>query len=347
MKILIDVLHVAYWNFYKNAIHLLEDRGIDIRLSVRPRGNLVKIIRFENPQMNIVTIGRHQNYLQGKVIDSVKRTYELTQYIRRNKIDAVSSDGFNIGFASKIAGVPSLIHLDDFEYKTTFYLGMISASKVLIPSSIPINGNNVIKYNGFKELAYLHPNYFKPSKAVISEIGTEENNYAYLRVVSPSSLNYRQNKIEIEKFKKIVTYVKQLGFDVVLSSESEMLSRALRNFCIVLEKPLKDYHSILKYAAFTISSGDSVARESCLVGTPSIYIGGRDMCVNKELIDRRAMFKVDNNQKIQETIKFITENNLKDEVKEKINYAIKYEWDNITEVIVENLIILKKRVKEC
>ncbi len=340
MKILIDVLHIVYWNFYKNAINLLEDRGIDVHLTVRPRGNLVKIIEFENPQIDLTIIGKHQNYLRGKVIDSITRTYELSNYIRKNKIDAVSSDGFNIGFASKMARVPSLMHLDDFEYKTTFYLGMISGSKILIPSSIPINGTNVIKYRGFKELAFLNPKYFKPSKDVLSEIGVEERNYAYLRVVSPISLNYKQNPIDIERFKKIINYIKQFGYDVVLSSESELLSRQLKKLCTVIEKPLKDHHSILKYAAFTISTGDSVARESCLVGTPTLYMGGRDMCVNRELIEMGAMFKEEEDLKILNFIKYNMENNLKEHIEKKINHSIKYKWENVTDVIVENLIYL-------
>ena len=36
-------------------------------------------------------------------------------------------------------------------------------------------------------------------------------------------------------------------------------------------------HTLLYYAKCVISSGDTVAREAALLGTPAIYIGGRDM----------------------------------------------------------------------
>ena len=81
-----------------------------------------------------------------------------------------------------------------------------------------------------------------------------------------------------------------------------------------------------------------MARESCLVGTPAIYTGGRDMAINNELIKRSCMFKVNDEKYIKDTIKYLIEANIKKEVEAKINQAIKEEWVDTTQVILDVLL---------
>ena len=62
------------------------------------------------------------------------------------------------------------------------------------------------------------------------------------------------------------------------------------------------------------------------------------MCVNKELIEMGCMFKVNDVQETLNTVNDIFENDLKKGVERTIRHAIKHEWDDTTEVIVENLV---------
>ena len=50
MKIIVDVYHPADVNFYKNAINIFEKRGIEVELTVRPRGELISILQKEEIQ---------------------------------------------------------------------------------------------------------------------------------------------------------------------------------------------------------------------------------------------------------------------------------------------------------
>jgi predicted glycosyltransferase len=122
-----------------------------------------------------------------------------------------------------------------------------------------------------------------------------------------------------------------------LLNNKSLIERFKKN-CIILEEPVEDIYSLLKFAALTISSGDTMARESCLVGTPTIYTGGRDMYVNKELIRKECMFKVDDIEQVPITVKYILENDMKKHIERIIGHAIKHEWEDTTEIIIENLI---------
>ena len=93
---------------------------------------------------------------------------------------------------------------------------------------------------------------------------------------------------------------------------------------------------------FAVSSGDTMAREACLLGTPTIYTGGRDMIMNNPLIEGRDYVKEDGFEAINKKINFIlSENNAKN-IRQRINNRVLTEWDDTTEVIQKHINDFKK-----
>jgi len=229
--------------------------------------------------------------------------------------------------------MPSVLFGDDYEYKLAHFLSEFSGDYFIIPASVPSTGKNILKYKGFKELAYLHPNYFKPDRKVLEQYGIAPNNYVFIREVSRASLNYKN--LRQMGLPEVIRSLNDFGLKVVLSLEDKTRAESLKDKCIILEEPVEDIFSLMSFALFTISSGDSMARESCLVGTPAIYTGGRDMIINKELIERGCMFKVDNKQQLSTAIENIIENDIKKETMAIIERAVKHEWMDTTKVILD------------
>lgn len=335
MKVIIDIYHPADVNFYKNAIKELIDRGNEVDLIVRPRGKLVSILQKELPDVHCKIIGKHLSTIVGKVSGYIEREIELLLYLKNLNFDIGTGFGSQICYASKILGKPSVAFDDDFEYKLPFYLSKLSATRYVMPEYIPSSGRNIYKYNGLKELAHLHPKYFKPNKRVLEPYELKPNEYIFIREIANTSLNY--NGI-IPNLHEITHHLKKLDFKIIVSLEDKSLKEGFGENCIILKEPVEDIYSLLSFAALTISSGDTMARESCLVGTPSIYTSNRNMSVNKMLIESGCMFKVDGIVNIQNAIDYIIENEKKKEVIEIINYNLKYKWCNTTDIIVKSLI---------
>lgn len=331
-SIIFDITHFPHVNLYKNIIKFLIHKNYVVHVALRPRGNMISIFEKECPNVPYISIGRHRRTVSGKIVDLIKRDMGLFKYFMKNKIDIGIGTGFNITHIAPLFGKPSIMFVDDVEYKLTYYLYKPFATYVVMPQHIPANGKNILKYNGFKELAYLHPDYFKPDEKALEPYNLQPLEYVFIREVSSASLNYRN--MEEGKLAKIIDYLKEKGLKVILSIEDKSLINLFEN-CIIIEEPIEDVHSLLKYALFTISSGDSMARESCLVGTPSIYTGGRDMAINSELINRSCMFKADDEELIKNTIDHIIKNDIKSEVDAKIKKALKEEWVNTTQVILD------------
>lgn len=340
MKIIIDVCHPAHINFFKNALSILKlDYGVDCELTILPRPSVVSIIQKEYEGMPFSSIGKYKSSLVGKAFCLIKRTKLLIQYLRSTNFDLVSSVGsYGMAQAAYFLRKPSVIFYDDIEYKLQVESFKFFATRIVFPSQCPVMGKKIVKYRGFKELAYLHPNYFNPNEEVLVEYGLKPSKYVFLREVSSSSLNY-SNLIQ-GQLANVCHYLRDMGLEVVLSLENKALKNRFEGQCIILKEPVSDIHSLLHFASLTISSGDSMARESCLVGTPSIYTGGRIMSINEELEDKSCLFRIEANktEQILEKIRYIIENNVKKKTEKKIDEAIQTEWEDTTRIIIDNLL---------
>lgn len=336
-SVVIDIAHYPQVNFFKYVIAALTGKNVKVYVILRPRGNLVPIFEKECPDVSYVLIGEHKKTISGKIFDIVKRDIAFLRYLRKIEFDAgVACGSINLAHTARFFGKPFITFGDDIEYKLGYYLVHPFATREVRPKYVPARGKNLLKYNGFKELAYLHPNHFTPDKKALEPYNLNPYEYVFIREVSSGSLNYRG--AEMGKLSKILNYLKEKDLKIILSIEDKSLINLFKEHCTILKEPVGDIHSLLHFAAFTVSSGDSLARGSCLVGTPAIYTGGRDMAINNELIRRSCMFKVEDERSIKNTIDHIIENDIKKEVEARITHAIEHEWVDTTEVILDVLL---------
>jgi len=283
MNIAIDILHISYWNFYKNIIDKLERNNHKVYILIRTRGPLLKVVRKEYAKHKNILITGCYYHGRKKIFLHILRIPVLLFFLIKYKIDVVSSDGFFIGVASKVLRIPSIMHSDDFEYRLSYKMTQLFSSVMVVPDVFPRTSKKDFFYRGCKEYAYLGQKYFTPQKEIIKDILGKSKEYVFIRLISKSSLNYigsiNQNKI----IKNLIKFFNQKGFKVLLSSEKECTDN--QDDVIVLQPPIEGFHSILKYASFVISEGDTMAREAAVLGTPVIYLGGRKMKIHSYFKD--------------------------------------------------------------
>lgn len=337
-SVVIDIIHFPHVNFYKHAIKSLTEKNIDVHVILRPRGRLISIFQKECPDVRYVIIGEYKKTIVSKLFGIIERDIAFLNHLRKIDFEVgtgISSD--SLAHTTHFFKKPYINFGDDIEYKLGYYyLVHPFSTRDVMPKCVPAYGKNFLKYPGFKELAYLHPNYFKPNKEALKPYDLNPYEYVFIREASNASLNYR--KMEMGNLSKILDFLKENDLKIILSIEDKSLVNLFKDHCIILEEPVEDIHSLLSYANFTISSGDSIARESCLVGTPAIYTGGRDMAINNELIKRSCMFKVEDEDSIRNAMDYMINNDIKKEVEVKIKYALEHEWVDTTQVILDILL---------
>ena len=338
MNILFDINHPVDVNFFKNAMVRLKSEGHVINVIFRSRGKLERILRYELSEFKITQIGEHKKGFFKKILSQLQRDLTIIPFIKKNNIDLVVCFGGTAAIASWFCRKPYLAFDDDFEYKIPFYHANWFSTKHIYPDMIEYSNSKTIKYHGFKELAYLHPKYLKPSKQILKKYNIKPNNYVFVREIASVSLNYKD---ENTVFYNIVDKLIQKGLTIVLSLEDKGLHQFYKDKgCIVLEEPVTDIYSLMYFALFAISSGDTVARETALLGVPTLYTGGRSMLVNDSLVKAGAMFELNEVIEIDTILAELTVDKKK-QIKSTINECIDNRWDDTTEVILNQIYAYK------
>ena len=341
MNISFDFTHPVDINVYKNVIHKLSQAGHQIFLTYKDRGKVKLILEQELKGFPIVRMDKHYLGVFGKIFGQLKRELDFIPYFRKNKID-LSLGEYNNVLSAWLLRIPHIAYEDDFEYKTTFYLSNIFATRHVMPDFIPFSNRKTYKYKGFKELAYLHPNYYSPSLKELDTYGLKPNEYVFIRHISNVSLNYKK---ENDSIFAIIDEISKRGLKILLSLENKSLTGQFSDKCIIIKEPVNDIYSLMYHSFFALSSGDTVARECSLLGVPTIYIGGRFMAANAELIKIGIMFKEDTTEEVIFRINNLSEGNIREKLRLKILDRIKNEWDDTTEIILghANEILAKKK----
>lgn len=331
MNILFDLLHPADVNLFKNSIYSLYHDGYSIYLTYRQRGVLDLIARSEFPEFEITKLGAHRKSLFGKIYSMLQRELIAFRFLRSNKIKLVVCQGLACGVACKLLGVKILHYDDDSEYRLSFLLGKWFSDIDVTPYFMPVSGKNILKYKGYKELAYLHPNYFAPNEDILSVYGLKPNNYVFIREIANVSVNYHNYK---RLLPEIVNYLNKINIKILLSIENKTQVNDYSENCMILKEPVADLYSLIYYSRFVVSSGDTMAREACLLGNPCIYTGGRMMLANKMFSDIGVMVKADDISEACKTIDMMMDVSFKQITKDKMAGLIANEFEDTNIVIL-------------
>ncbi|OQC48959.1 MAG: hypothetical protein BWX57_01133 [Tenericutes bacterium ADurb.Bin024] len=137
----------------------------------------------------------------------------------------------------------------------------------------PSLGKKEIKYPGYHELAYLHPNVFTPDESVLDILRVKQGEkYAIVRFVAwKASHDIGHCGISYEnKIKLVNTLSKHLR--VFISSESE-LPKELKKFQINV--PAEQMHNALAFAQLFVGESGTMASECACLGVPSVYLDNK------------------------------------------------------------------------
>lgn len=175
----------------------------------------------------------------------------------------------SLAFVSRLMGVP-YVCLADTEHASASINGALPFTKaVLTPSCFSKEmGPKQIRYNGYHELAYLHPNRFTPDPDVLTELDLAEGDpFIIVRFVSwQASHDVGQHGIRDKV--GLVKALEQYG-RVLITSEGA-LPEELQTYQIKLSP--EKLHDLLYYAALYVGEGGTTASEAAVLGTPSIYV---------------------------------------------------------------------------
>ncbi|MEM4204481.1 MAG: DUF354 domain-containing protein, partial [Candidatus Methanomethylicaceae archaeon] len=174
----------------------------------------------------------------------------------------------HVGWAKSIS---SIVFTDTENAHLSNFISFPFASLICTPACYKKNiGSKQLRYEGYHELAYLHPNWFEPDPRTLDEIGLKlPERFFVLRFVSwTAAHDVGQSGFSIEGKRRLVQRLAGLG-RVIITSESP-LPPELEPYRMRVS-PTK-IHDLLAFSTLYIGEGATMASESAILGTPFIFV---------------------------------------------------------------------------
>jgi len=270
VKILVDVIHPAHVHFFRYAIEIWRSHGHTVAVTAREKDVTVALLGELGIEHVVLSrVGRGRG---GLLAELIRRDWRLWRFCRRFRPDVLT--GISGVFAAHVGFLmrrPSVVW-DDTEHqhlahKITwpFATAVHSPASYLLP---PVRKQRL--YAGCHELAYLHPNRFRPDPEAVRALGIDpEEAFALLRLVGWGAHHDVGQHGLAEEAKLDFVRAVEAHARPYITSEAP-LPAALEPYRLTI--PVHRFHDVLAFARLCVAEGATVASEAALLGVPAVYV---------------------------------------------------------------------------
>ena len=157
MKIMVDLGHPAHVHLFKNFIWEMGKRGHEVLITARDKEILLDLLNAYG--FEYIVLSKQGKNLFGLAVELLKRDYKLFNLARSYKPDILIGLSEIITHVGKILKMPSIVFTDTEHAKLSNAITVPFVYVICTPSCFKKDfGTKQIRYNGYHELAYLHPN---------------------------------------------------------------------------------------------------------------------------------------------------------------------------------------------
>jgi len=275
MKILFYLGHPAHFHLFKNTIQTLGSNGHKVIVMIKKKDILEDLVRRSGMSyINILPEGRGDSRSE-IALGMLKRDWRLFRYCLQDRPELMIGTSTEIGHVGSILCIPSInVNEDDAGAVPLFSkLSYPFSTHILSPSACN-NGrweSKSIKYEGYHELAYLHPDNFSPSGEIAKKFLPVEEPYFLIRF---AKLNAHHDKgitgITDDLALKIIDILKPFG-NIYITSERKYDAR-FEPYRLRID-PL-DIHHVMAFASLYIGDSQTMAAEAGVLGVPFVRFNG-------------------------------------------------------------------------
>ena len=270
MTILFDLGHPAHFHLFRNAIAELKGAGQKIEIIGRQKDCLPDLLaRSGWPHHMVRRRGKGLAALAGelpKVLALV--TYKAV----RHRVKLMVGTSPVIGLASRLTGATSVVFCEDDAAVVPVFtkLAYPGAHYVVTPSWLrhENHGRKHLTYPGCHELAYLHPNRFRPDPQIRQVLGLGDNErYFLIRLVAlRAHHDIGEKGLGPDEARAVVDRLRRHG-RVFISAETDVPADLQP---LLLPVPVDRIFDVVAFADMLVGDTQTMAIEAAVLGTPSL-----------------------------------------------------------------------------
>ena len=264
-------VHPSKFHVFKKTINHLKNNGHGVEILITSKDVLEDLVKNEGwDYTNIFPEGRKFKNVSPYIsagVNFFRTIYRLMKYVRNKKYDLFITDDLLV-YVGKLKKTPTIAFTDDdIAVVKQFSIILRFSNYILAPKITNLGKFNVkkIAFDGYKELAYLHPNQFTPNLGLVKKV-IPEKDFFILRLVSLTAYHdVGKSGITKEKAKQLISLLENYG-KVYISAERE-LSKELEKYRLKIEPhELKD---VLSQAKTYVGDSQTMSSEAAILGVPS------------------------------------------------------------------------------
>jgi len=297
MNVLIDIGHPAHVHLFKNFAWIMQKNGHNVFFTARDKEHEIYLLKKYG--FYYKSFGKHYKNKKGKIWGLFKFNFKLLLGSLKFKPDILVSHGSI--YAAHVSWILRKPHvsLEDSGNMEQIRIYRPFTKVILTPDVLKENlGQKQIRYKGYHELAYLLPNYFKPDHSVYKLLGIEPGQkYCILRFVSWMATHDKGHSGLTFDYKMKLIEQLSRNLKVFISSEAEL---PLEFSEYQVNIPPEKMHDALAFADLFIGEGATMASESGVLGTPSIYVNSIVRYYNEDQENYGLVFNYRNSSGVLE-----------------------------------------------
>jgi len=315
LKLLFKINTPGAVHTWRDVIRTLEDKGHEVTILARDYGGTVELLDkygFRFRPLNAIK----SKYL--KIFEIVLHIREGWKLSNEFKPDIIMGFGVDAALVGALCRKPSIVFTDSEPLPVQHFLNRLLATAILTPSCFRKDlGKKQVRLAGYKECAYLHPNYFQPDSSIYDELGiSATEKYVVLRFNAFDAFHDigKQGFSLADKYCLVRELEKRCR--VFISAEGS-LPQDLE--CYKLPILYERIHHALYFAQLVVADTQTLTTEAAVLGTPSIrcnnFVGTNDMGILIELEQKYDLIYCfrDSQKAIQKAVELASRPDLKQE----------------------------------
>ncbi len=270
MNFLVDIGHPAHVHLFRNLYKELKQSGHEVIISVKSIPIAHKLLDLYG--IPFYDIGAKSDGLLGKFSDQFRFGAAIWRLCRKHRIDIALGSSISIAHVSRLSPVKSFVFDDDDSAVQPLMarFGHPFADHVISPNVLDFERKkpHQLTYPGYHELAYLHPNRFKPDPSVLEEAGLKPGEPFFLMRFNAFKAHHDVgvSGLSIEQKRWLVQRLAKEG-KVIITTERHIDDEFLP---YQIKVSPEKAHSLLYYANMLIGDSQTMTSEAAVLGTPSL-----------------------------------------------------------------------------
>jgi len=285
MNVLISISHPAWAHQFHHIINILKQRGHKVKVLVVKKDKNWEILDQYGIEYTIVGETTGKGKIDKAFILLISTWRHLIEAIKFKADVLIGRPSPMMAITAFLTGKKNIVYCDTERSVESLFFAKLFSYKILTPMMYRKDlGKKQMRVETFKELFYLHPNYFKPNPEDVRLVGLEPGEkFSFVRFVAWNASHDLGHKgFTNEQKMELIKHLEKYG-KVILSSEEDLPSEFDK---YIKKVPHTKLHSIMSQAQLFVGDGLTMAFECNVMGVHAIFTSELTSGASDELEER-------------------------------------------------------------